>query len=149
MSKLQSPGASEACAALRAVGPMQPASEDALFAFVETLFSILSIWVGPRFAPMIKEADPDQSHKQTEQSPMAYYVDGYVIPLLKKRVDDYRQIATLAAEVWRDHGALEYRECVGEDLNVKSQIPFPQLIDAQSGRNPCVCLDHPRVTRAS
>jgi uncharacterized protein YbaA (DUF1428 family) len=66
---------------------------------------------------------------------MAYYVDGYVIPLLKNRVDDYRQIATLAAEVWRDHGALKYRECVGEDLNVKSQIPFPQLIDAQSGRN--------------
>jgi uncharacterized protein YbaA (DUF1428 family) len=59
---------------------------------------------------------------------MTHYIDGFVIPLHKDSIDDYRRIAQKAGEVWRDHGALEYRECVGEDLDVKSQVPFPRLI---------------------
>jgi len=43
-----------------------------------------------------------------------------------------RRIAEKSGEVWRDHGALEYRECVGEDLNVKGQLPFPLLIDCNA-----------------
>jgi uncharacterized protein YbaA (DUF1428 family) len=53
---------------------------------------------------------------------MTHYIDGFVIPLLKNKIDDYRRIAQKAGEVWLDHGALEYRECVGEDLDVKSQV---------------------------
>ena len=49
---------------------------------------------------------------------MARYIDGYVLPVPKKNVERYRRIAALAAKVWRDHGALDYRECVAEDLAV-------------------------------
>ncbi|MEY2491053.1 MAG: hypothetical protein QOH24_4 [Verrucomicrobiota bacterium] len=62
---------------------------------------------------------------------MAHYVDGFVIPLPKHKIDEYRRIAEKSGEVWRDHGALEYREWVGEDLNVKGQVPFPRLIDCK------------------
>ncbi len=55
---------------------------------------------------------------------MARYVDGFVLPLPKKNVDAYRRVAQKAARVWRDHGALEYRECVGDDLKVKFGVPF-------------------------
>ncbi len=61
---------------------------------------------------------------------MAQYVDGFVIPLPKNKIDDYRRIAQKAGEVWRDHGALEYRECIGEELDVKRQVPFPHLINS-------------------
>ena len=49
---------------------------------------------------------------------MARYVDGYLLPVPKKKLDVYRQIAQKAGRIWREHGALEYRECAGEDLNI-------------------------------
>ncbi|MEK6642647.1 MAG: DUF1428 domain-containing protein [Planctomycetota bacterium] len=54
------------------------------------------------------------------------YVDGYVLPIPKKNVAAYTKMAKLASKVWRDHGALEYRECVGDDLDVKFGTPFPK-----------------------
>ena len=59
---------------------------------------------------------------------MAHYVDGYVLPVPKRNVDAYRRIARKAAKIWREHGALEYRECVGDDLNVKMGMPFPRAM---------------------
>jgi uncharacterized protein YbaA (DUF1428 family) len=59
---------------------------------------------------------------------MAHYVDGFLLPLPKDKVDHYRQMAEQAGKVWREHGALEYRECIGDDLDVKDQVPFPRLI---------------------
>lgn len=56
------------------------------------------------------------------------YVDGYVLPLLKKNIQVYRKIAQKAGKIWREHGALEYRECVGDDLNVKWGVPFPKQL---------------------
>jgi uncharacterized protein YbaA (DUF1428 family) len=56
------------------------------------------------------------------------YVDGYVLPILKKNIPAYRRIAQKAGKIWREHGALEYRECVGEDLNVKWGVTFPRTI---------------------
>ncbi len=47
---------------------------------------------------------------------MAHYVDGFVIPLPEKNVDDYRRGAQKAGKIWREHGALEFRECAGDDL---------------------------------
>lgn len=44
------------------------------------------------------------------------YVDGYVIPIKKKYVARYKKIAAAAGKVWRDHGALDYKECIGDDL---------------------------------
>lgn len=56
------------------------------------------------------------------------YVDGFVIPVAKKDVKTYQRIARAAGKIWRDHGALEYRECVGDDLKVKMGLPFPRLV---------------------
>jgi len=64
---------------------------------------------------------------------MANYVDGFVIPIPKKNVAAYRRIARKAGKVWRDHGALEYRECIGEDLSGKMTSSFPRGIKTKSG----------------
>ena len=60
------------------------------------------------------------------------YVDGYVLPVPKKNLSVYRQIAQKAGKIWREHGALEYRECVGEDLNVKWGVPFSKTLKTKS-----------------
>jgi len=65
---------------------------------------------------------------------MARYVDGFVLPMPKKNVEAYRKIAAKAGKVWREHGALEYRECVGDDLNVKEMgVTFPRQIKTRPG----------------
>ncbi len=64
---------------------------------------------------------------------MAQYVDGFVLPVPKRNLNAYRRIARMAGKVWREHGALEYRECVGDDLNVKFGVPFPRLVKPKSG----------------
>jgi uncharacterized protein YbaA (DUF1428 family) len=61
------------------------------------------------------------------------YVDGFVIPVPKKNLKAYVQIAREAGQVWKEHGALEYFECVGEDLNVKHGLPFPKLAKVKAG----------------
>jgi uncharacterized protein YbaA (DUF1428 family) len=61
------------------------------------------------------------------------YVDGYVIPVLKKNVRAYAKMAKTAGKVWRDHGALDYKECVGDDMNVKFGTPFPRLMKVKPG----------------
>ena len=52
------------------------------------------------------------------------YVDGFVIPVPRRNLAAYRRMARLAGKVWKEHGALEYRECVGDDLKVKGLRPF-------------------------
>jgi uncharacterized protein YbaA (DUF1428 family) len=64
---------------------------------------------------------------------MAPYIDGFVIPLPKKNVNAYRRMAQKAGRVWRDHGALEFRECVGDDLNINMGLPFPRGIKTRPG----------------
>lgn len=61
------------------------------------------------------------------------YVDGYVLPVPKKNLDAYRRMALKAGKVWREHGALEVRECVGEDLDVKFGVPFPKMLKLKAG----------------
>ena len=62
-----------------------------------------------------------------------HYVDGYVLAVPKRNIAAYRRMAKLASKVWKDHGALEYKECVGDDLNVKWGIPFPRLAKTKPG----------------
>lgn len=62
---------------------------------------------------------------------MPRYVDGYVVPVPKRKLSAYRRIAKLACKVWMDHGALEYHECAGEDLAVKVGCPFPRALKAK------------------
>ncbi len=64
---------------------------------------------------------------------MARYVDGFVIPMPRKKVAAYRRIARKAGEVWMEHGALEYRECIVEDPRAKGALPFPRLVKAKPG----------------
>jgi uncharacterized protein YbaA (DUF1428 family) len=61
------------------------------------------------------------------------YVDGFVLPVPKKNLKAYRRMAVLGSKVWRKHGALEYRECVGEDLAVKMGVPFPKQLKVKTG----------------
>lgn len=62
------------------------------------------------------------------------YVDGFVIPILKKNIPAYRRMARKAGKIWRKYGALEFRECVGDDLDVKNMgKPFPQLARLKRG----------------
>lgn len=56
------------------------------------------------------------------------YVDGFVLPVPKKHLAAYRRMARKASKVWRDHGALEFRECVGDDSNVKMGMPFARVL---------------------
>jgi len=62
-----------------------------------------------------------------------HYVDGYVLPVPKRNLRAYRQIARKAGAVWKDHGALEYRECAGNDLGPKWGVPFPKLLKLKRG----------------
>jgi uncharacterized protein YbaA (DUF1428 family) len=61
------------------------------------------------------------------------YVDGFVLPIPEKNVEDYRRMAKKAAKVWLEHGALEYRECAGDDLQVQMGVPFSKLLKLKPG----------------
>jgi uncharacterized protein YbaA (DUF1428 family) len=64
---------------------------------------------------------------------MAHYVDAFVLPVPKRNMPAYRRLAQQAGKIWRQHGALDYRECAGDDLNVKLGKPFPRGIRVKSG----------------
>ena len=61
------------------------------------------------------------------------YVDGYVLPVSKKKVSAYRKVASKAAKLWRKHGALEYHESVGDDLKTGMGVPFTSRVKAKPG----------------
>ena len=61
------------------------------------------------------------------------YVDGYVLPVPRKNLPAYRLMARKAGKIWREHGALEYRECAGDDLQVKWGLPFPRAFKLKRG----------------
>ena len=61
------------------------------------------------------------------------YVDGYVLPVPRKNLRAYRAIARKAGALWKEHGALEYRECAGDDLDLKWGVPFPRLLKLKRG----------------
>jgi uncharacterized protein YbaA (DUF1428 family) len=61
------------------------------------------------------------------------YVDGYVLPVPKKHLALYKKLARKAGKIWMEHGALEYRECVGDDLNIKKLTRFPDALKTKSG----------------
>jgi uncharacterized protein YbaA (DUF1428 family) len=64
---------------------------------------------------------------------MARYVDGFVLPVPKKNVEAYRRMARKAGKVWRDHGALEYVECVADDVQPGKVTSFPQSVKLKKG----------------
>ena len=64
---------------------------------------------------------------------MAHYVDGVVVPVPKRKLAAYLTMARRAAAVWRDHGALEYRECVADDVKPGKHTSFPQSVKLKAG----------------
>ncbi|RJP20021.1 MAG: DUF1428 domain-containing protein [Deltaproteobacteria bacterium] len=61
------------------------------------------------------------------------YVDGFVIPVPKKNLASYARMARKARDIWREYGALDYKECSGDDLAVKFGIPFPRMLKLKPG----------------
>jgi uncharacterized protein YbaA (DUF1428 family) len=62
---------------------------------------------------------------------MARYVDGFVVPVKKDRLDDYRKMAKVASKVWRELGAIEYLEAVADDVSVGKRTSFPRSVKLQ------------------
>ena len=64
---------------------------------------------------------------------MGRYVDGFVIPVRKNKLKAYVRMAKLGAKLWKEYGALEYYECVGDDLKAKMGMPFTRLAKLKRG----------------
>lgn len=64
---------------------------------------------------------------------MTEYVDGFLLPVPKKNLKAYRSLAQKASKIWKEYGALDYRECSGDDLKVKFGVPFPRIMKLKSG----------------
>ena len=62
-----------------------------------------------------------------------HYVDGFVVPVPRAKLDAYRALAQKAGEVWMEHGALQYFECVGDDVQPGKLTSFPQAVQLQDG----------------
>lgn len=70
---------------------------------------------------------------------MAGYVDGFVLPVPKRNLPAYRRMAQQMGRIWREYGALEYKECAGDDLNVKVGLPFPKGIRSKPAETVVFC----------
>jgi uncharacterized protein YbaA (DUF1428 family) len=56
------------------------------------------------------------------------YVDGFVLPVPKDKIEEYRKIAAMAGEVWKEYGALAYHECIADDVKPGEVTSFPQAV---------------------
>jgi uncharacterized protein YbaA (DUF1428 family) len=61
---------------------------------------------------------------------MDKYVDGFVLPVAKANLEKYREMAQKAGEIWMENGALEYYECVGDDLEIENMLSFRTIAGA-------------------
>jgi uncharacterized protein YbaA (DUF1428 family) len=64
---------------------------------------------------------------------MANYVDGFVLPIPKRNMGAYRRMARKAGKVWREHGALDYVECIADDVKAGKHTSFPQSVKLKPG----------------
>jgi len=61
------------------------------------------------------------------------YVDGFVLPVPKRKLQAYRRMAQKAGKIWREHGALEFRECVADDVKPGKRTSFPRSVKLKRG----------------
>ena len=61
------------------------------------------------------------------------YVDGFVVPVPTKNIDTYREMAQKCGAIWREHGALQFHECVADDVKPGQWTSFPQSVDLKDG----------------
>ncbi len=64
---------------------------------------------------------------------MAHYIDGFVLPVPRDRLDEYKRVVEAVAEIWKEHGALDYREYVGDDLKLEGTRSFTEVVAAKEG----------------
>ncbi len=64
---------------------------------------------------------------------MAHYIDGFVLPIPRDCLDEYKRLVEAVAEIWKEHGALDYREYVGDDLMLEGTRSFTDLVAATEG----------------
>ena len=64
---------------------------------------------------------------------MAHYVDGFVLPVPKKNLEAYRRMARKAGKIWREHGAIDFQECVADDVKVGKLTSFPRSVKLKRG----------------
>ena len=77
------------------------------------------------------------------------YVDGFVVPVPRKSLAAYRRLSQKAGKVWREYGAIDYKECVGDDVKVGQAHLVPAERQAQARRGRRVFVDHLQVARAA
>lgn len=70
---------------------------------------------------------------KAKKVPGQTYVDGFVVPVPAKNLAAYRRMASMAGKIWREHGALEYTECVADDVKPGKRTSFPQSVKLKSG----------------
>ena len=70
---------------------------------------------------------PSKSHPLKRSCDMPY-VDGFVLPVPKKKVEAYRRMAKKAGKVWREHGAIEFKECIADDVQMGKLTSFPRSV---------------------
>jgi uncharacterized protein YbaA (DUF1428 family) len=68
-----------------------------------------------------------------KETTMAHYVDGFVVPVPSDKLDAYRAMAERAGRIWLEHGALQYWECVGDDVKPGKVTSFPQSVQLEEG----------------
>ena len=61
------------------------------------------------------------------------YVDGFIVPVPKRRVAEYRRMARKAGKIWMEYGALEFRECIADDVKPGKLTSFPQSVNLEDG----------------
>ena len=61
------------------------------------------------------------------------YVDGFIVPVPKRKLAAYKALARRAGKIWREYGALEYRECVADDVKVGKRTSFPRSVKRKPG----------------
>jgi uncharacterized protein YbaA (DUF1428 family) len=60
------------------------------------------------------------------------YVDGFVVPVPKTKMESYREVASKCGSIWREHGALEFRECIADDVKPGKLTSFPQSVNLEA-----------------
>ncbi|MDQ3019374.1 MAG: DUF1428 domain-containing protein [Bacteroidota bacterium] len=68
-----------------------------------------------------------------ESKSRAQYVDGFLLALPLKNLEAYRRMSQNAGKIWKEYGALEYKECLGDDFTVKMGLSFPEMVKVKRG----------------
>jgi uncharacterized protein YbaA (DUF1428 family) len=81
----------------------------------------------------VKEFLLENSHEGMHMTKKYKYVDGFVLPVPKNKIKEYKKMAKLAGKIWLDHGAIDYVECLADDVKPGKITSFPQSVKLKKG----------------